>query len=288
MFQAYKKLSEVYMYIDAHHHLWNYDPVEYDWIDDSMAVLKKDFLIKDLEKALHLNGFSSSIVVQARQSMEETLWLLTLAEHTDLIKGVVGWIDLQSDTLAQQLDELAKHKKLVGFRHVLQGEADPKFMQNPDFIRGLKMIADRDYRYDLLIFASQLSAAAEMLEQVPNLHVVIDHIAKPNIKSRNDFDSWQQGMAVLAHKENCYCKLSGMVTEADWLNWQSDDFHPFMQTVWDLFGQNRIMFGSDWPVCLVAAEYSEVKALVLDFINKNSPHTKDLILGQNAQKFYQL
>lgn len=276
------------MYIDAHHHLWNYDPVEYDWIDDSMAILKKDFLIKDLEKTLHHNGFSSSIVVQARQSMEETLWLLTLAEQTNLIKGVVGWIDLKSDTLAQQLDELAKYKKLVGFRHVIQGENDPAFMQNPDFIRGLQMLADRGYCYDLLVFAHQLPAAAEMLAQIPNLHVVIDHIAKPDIKSRSDFDTWQQNMALLAHNAKCYCKLSGMVTEADWLNWHSDDFHPFMQTVLDLFGQDRIMFGSDWPVCLVAADYDQVKSLVLDFINVQAPDAKELILGQNAHKFYQL
>lgn len=276
------------MYIDAHHHLWKFDPVEYDWIDDSMAALKKDFLIRELEKTLHHNGFSSSIAVQARQSMEETLWLLELAEQTSLIKGVVGWIDLKSDTLAQQLDALADHKKLVGFRHVIQGEADPGFMQNPDFILGLQMLADRDYRYDLLIFAHQLPAATQMLEQVPDLHVVIDHIAKPDIRSKSDFDTWQQNIAVLADKPNCYCKLSGMVTEADWFNWHSDDFHPFMKTVLDLFGQNKIMFGSDWPVCLAAAEYSQVKALVLDFIIENAPHAKDLILGQNAQEFYQL
>ncbi len=276
------------MYIDAHHHLWNYDPVEYDWVDDAMAVLKKDFLIRDLEKTLHQNGFSSSVAVQARQSIEETLWLLALAEQTDLIKGVVGWIDLRSDTLAKQLDELSQHKKLVGFRHVIQGESDPAFMQNPDFIRGLKMLADRDYRYDLLIFAHQLSAAAEMLEQVPNLHVVIDHIAKPDIKSRSDFDTWQQGMAVLAHNTNCYCKLSGMVTEADWGNWQTSDFQPYMKTVWDLFGQDRIMFGSDWPVCLVAAEYQEVKELVLDFVTTQNPQANSLVLGENAQRFYQL
>jgi len=276
------------MYIDAHHHLWKFDPIDYDWIDDAMAVLQKDFLIKDLEKTLHHNGFSTSIAVQARQSMEETLWLLEVAEQTPLIKGVVGWIDLKSDSLAQQLDELKHHKKLVGFRHVIQGETDPAFMQHPEFIRGLHMLADRGYRYDLLIFAHQLPAATQMLEQVPNLHVVIDHIAKPNIKSRSDFDTWQQNMAIIAHNSKCYCKLSGMVTEADWQNWQSDDFHPYMKTVLDLFGANRIMFGSDWPVCLVAAEYKQVKSLVLDFINKNSPHAKDLVLGQNAQEFYQL
>jgi len=276
------------MYIDAHHHLWNYDPVEYDWIDDSMVVLKKDFLLKDLEKTLHHNGFSSSIAVQARQSMQETLWLLELSEQTELIKGVVGWIDLRSNTLAAQLDELAKYNKLVGFRHVIQGESDPGFMQNPDFIRGLKMLAERGYRYDLLIFAHQLPAAAEMLSHVPNLHVVIDHIAKPDIKSTSDFDTWQQGMAILAHNENCYCKLSGMVTEADWLDWTVTDLQPYMKTVWDLFSPQRIMFGSDWPVCLVAAEYQQVKQVVLDFINAQSPNATPLIMGENAKIFYQL
>ena len=276
------------MYIDAHHHLWNYDASEYDWIDDSMAVLKKDFLIQELEKTLAQNGFSSSIAVQARQSMEETLWLLELAEQTQLIKGVVGWIDLRSDNLAQQLDELSEYAKLVGFRHVLQGETDPAFMENPDFIRGLKMLAERGYRYDLLIFAHQLPAAAEMLAKVPNLNVVIDHIAKPNIKSRTDFDTWQQGMAVLAHNKACYCKLSGMVTEADWVNWTDMDLQPYMKTVWNLFGAERIMFGSDWPVCLVAAQYERVKQTVIDFINARSPEDLPLVMGGNAKRFYQL
>lgn len=276
------------MYIDAHHHLWNYDASDYDWIDDSMAVLKKDFLLKDLEKTLQQNGFSSSIAVQARQSMEETLWLLELAQQTELIKGVVGWIDLRSDNLAEQLDGLSQHQKLVGFRHVIQGETDPAFMQNPEFIRGLQMLADRGYRYDLLIFAHQLPAAAEMLAKVPDLQVVIDHIAKPDIKSTTDFDSWQQGMAVLAHNKNCYCKLSGMVTEADWVDWTATDLQPYMKTVWDLFGTQRIMFGSDWPVCLVAAEYEQVKQTVIDFVNAQNLKALPLVMSDNAKRFYQL
>lgn len=276
------------MYIDAHHHLWNFDPVEYDWIDDSMAMLKKDFLVKELERTLYNNGFSASIAVQARQSQEETLWLLELAESTELIKGVVGWIDLKSDQLAQQLDELACHKKLVGFRHVIQGETDPEFMKKPDFIRGLKMLADRGYRYDLLIFAHQLTAAAEMLAQVPNLHVVIDHIAKPNIKSGAEFEQWQENMQILAGNPQCYCKLSGMVTEADWQNWSSQDIQPYMKTVLDLFGTKRVMFGSDWPVCLVAGEYKAIKQLVLDFISLSAPQAKEDIFGNNAGHFYQL
>ncbi|WP_435274121.1 amidohydrolase family protein [Psychrobium sp. nBUS_13] len=276
------------MYIDAHHHLWNYNAAEYDWIDDSMTALKRNFLVEELEQTLHQNGFSSSIAVQARQSIEETLWLLSLAEQTELIKGVVGWIDLKSDTLTQQLDTLAHHTKLVGFRHVIQGENDPSFMENPDFIRGLKILADRGYRYDLLILAHQLPAALNMLNMVPHLHVVIDHIAKPDIKSSSDFTQWQQGMAALAKNPNCYCKLSGMVTEADWQDWTNSDLQPFMQTVWDLFGQQRIMFGSDWPVCLVAAQYQVVKQVVVDFVQAQSPTAKQLVLGDNAQRFYRL
>tara|TARA_B110000881_G_scaffold220593_1_gene246307 strand:+ start:770 stop:1600 length:831 start_codon:yes stop_codon:yes gene_type:complete len=276
------------MYIDAHHHLWNFDPVEYDWIDGSMSLLQRDFLVKDLEKTLNTNGFSASVAVQARQSMEETLWLLSLAESTNLIKGVVGWIDLKSDNLAQQLDELSGYKKLVGFRHVIQGEADPAFMQHPDFIRGLTLLADRGYRYDLLILAHQLPAAAEMLAKVPHLSVVIDHIAKPDIKDKTDFEQWKTGMAILANNPSCYCKLSGMVTEADWSNWTDADFQPYMKTVWELFGDERIMFGSDWPVCLVAAQYQQVKQLVIDFIELHSPDAKNKIFGNNAERFYQL
>ncbi|WOH39474.1 amidohydrolase family protein [Thalassotalea fonticola] len=276
------------MYIDAHHHLWAFDPVEYDWIDDSMAVLKKDFLLNQLEQTLYKNGFSSSIAVQARQSMEETLWLLELASQTELIKGVVGWIDLKSDNLIKQLDELNSHKKLVGFRHVIQGETDPEFMRNPDFIRGLKILAEKGYRYDLLIFAHQLPAAIEMLAHVPQLHVVIDHIAKPNIKTGENFEQWQQGMQDLAKNPNCYCKLSGMVTEADWQQWTFDEISPYMQTVFNLFGANRIMFGSDWPVSLVAGEYNIIKQLVVDFIEQYVPTAKEAILGNNARVFYQV
>lgn len=276
------------MFIDAHHHLWEFDPVEYDWIDDSMQVLKKDFLIKELEETLYSNGFSSSIVVQARQSLIETNWLVELAQENDIIKGVVGWIDLKSADLSAQLTVLAKHKKLVGFRHVIQGETDPDFMRNPEFINGLKTLAEYGYRYDLLIYAHQLPAAIEMLSHVPNLQVVIDHIAKPNIKTGEEFTQWQQNMAKLAANPHCYCKLSGMVTEADWQHWSAQDIQPYMKTVLDLFGSHRVMFGSDWPVCLVAGEYQMIKQLVLDFITEYTPSEKNRIFGLNASHFYRI
>lgn len=276
------------MYIDAHHHLWAFDPIEYNWIDDSMAVLKQDFQLKELEQTLKKNGFSGSIAVQARQSMEETLWLVNLAEQSNLIRGVVGWIDLKSEELVTQLATLTTHKKLVGFRHVIQAETDPDFMRSPAFIRGLKTLAQQGYRYDLLIYAHQLPAAIEMLTHVPNLHVVIDHIAKPNIKSGEAFEQWQNNMKILAENPHCYCKLSGMVTEADWQNWTTFDIQPYMKTVIDLFGIDRVMFGSDWPVCLVAGEYQTIKQLVLDFIEQFSPSAKEKIFGLNARHFYQV
>jgi L-fuconolactonase len=276
------------MYIDAHQHLWAFDPIEYDWIDDSMKVLKQDFQLTELEQTLSKNGFSGSVAVQARQSLQETLWLTMLASQSDFIKGVVGWIDLKSEQLPEQLATLSSHKKLVGFRHVLQGESDPDFMRNADFIRGLKVLADKGYRYDLLIFAHQLPAAIEMLDQVPNLHVVIDHIAKPKIKSGEGFEQWQHNMKILAENPQCYCKLSGMVTEADWQNWTSDDIQPYMQTVLELFTVKRLMFGSDWPVCLVAGEYQTIKQLVLDFIKKHAPNAEEDIFANNANHFYQL
>jgi len=276
------------MRIDAHHHMWAFDPVEYDWIDDSMSVLKQDYLLKELEHTLSKNGFEGSIAVQARQSIEETLWLSDIAESTDLIKGVVGWIDIRSDSLSNELKQLKNHKKIVGFRHVIQGETDPTFMRNPDFIRGLKILAEHNYTYDLLIFAHQLPAAAKMLAQVPNLNVVIDHIAKPKIKTKAEFEQWQRGMAELAKNQNCYCKLSGMVTEADWDNWSQNDFESYLDTVFDLFGTERLMFGSDWPVCLVAGQYEAIKNIVLAYIQDRYPDSIDNIFGDNASRFYQI
>ncbi|WP_068545158.1 amidohydrolase family protein [Thalassotalea crassostreae] len=276
------------MYIDAHHHLWAFDPIEYDWIDDSMKVLKTDFQLSELKQTLSQNGFSGSIAVQARQTLEETNWLLSLAKQTDLIRGVVGWIDLKSPDLQEQLSCFTEQQKLVGFRHVIQGETDPDFMRNPDFIKGLQTLADKGYRYDLLIFAHQLPAAIEMLANVPSLHVVIDHIAKPNIKTGDKFEQWQQNMNTLAQNPKVFCKLSGMVTEADWQHWSTEDLQPYMRTVLELFGEKRVMFGSDWPVCLVAGEYQTIKQLVLDFINDNAPQAKDDIFGNNAGRFYQI
>jgi L-fuconolactonase len=276
------------MRIDAHHHLWQFDDVEYDWIDDSMAVLKQDFILPELTSTLRKNNVDGSIVVQARQSLIETNWLLALANQCEQIKGVVGWIDLTADDLASQLKTFAAEPKLVGFRHVIQGESDPAFMKNPDFIRGLQLIAQHGYKFDLLIFAHQLELAAQMLAKVPALHVVIDHIAKPEIKQKLNTVQWRNGMAILAENPNTYCKLSGLITEADWQNWQAKDFDYYLATCHELFGNNRLMFGSDWPVCLVAGEYSEVSDIINNFCQRHAPEHTNEIFGLNACRFYQL
>ncbi len=276
------------MRIDAHHHLWNYDPVEYDWIDDSMAVIAKDFTPEALVATLKANDIDAAITVQARQTIEETQWLLSLADRTPEMIGVVGWIDLRADDIATQVAEFKEHPKLVGFRHVIQGESDPGFMANPSFIHGLQCLADNNLCYDLLIFAHQLPASIEMLKAVPNLRVVVDHIAKPDIKGGTDFDTWAANMHEIAALPGVHCKVSGMITEADWANWSEQELARYLDVIFDAFSWERIMFGSDWPVCLVAGEYSAVKGIISNYINTLSPEQQAAVMGGNAKQFYQI
>lgn len=275
------------MRIDSHHHLWQYSAQEYDWIDDKMSVLKQDFLLPELEQQLDAAVMEGSVVVQARQSMEETLWLCELAQTNEKIKGIVGWVDLCSEQLAQDLKCLKKYPKLKGFRHVLQGEP-VEFMAQKSFIAGLKTLAEFGFKYDLLIYTDQLPAAIEMLSHVPELEVVIDHIAKPNIATGKQFDEWFSAMSELAQNPKVYCKVSGMVTEADWHNWTQEDFLPYLSAVHQLFGINRLMFGSDWPVCLVSTSYQGVMAIVESYFNELSAQEKAQVWGQTAINFYQL
>ena len=276
------------MTIDAHHHLWKYSSADYDWIDDDMSVLKQDYLLPELHKVMSDNDIQGSIVVQARQSLIETDWLLDLADASKLIKGVVGWVDLKSPDLASLLEHYQKQNKLVGFRHVIQAETDPDFMLNPKFLNGLKLLAEHKLTFDLLIFSHQLPQAIKMLEQVPDLRVVIDHIAKPEIKEAKNKQAWRDGMEALARNPNTYCKVSGMVTEADWESWKAADFEYYLEQCLLIFGERRLMFGSDWPVCLVAAEYSQIKSLVDNFFAKLDAKSRADIFDKNAKRFYQL
>lgn len=274
--------------IDSHQHFWQFTEQDYGWIGEEDKVIKRDFLPAQLSELLLENNIDGCVTVQARQSLEETHWLIELAEQNDFIKGVVGWIDLKADDLDTQLAGYQSKPSLKGFRHVLQGEPDPNFMLETNFVRGLNTLAKLGYRYDLLIFAHQLPQALELVKQVPDLNIVVDHIAKPQIASGQGFDKWQSAMLSLGKQQNVYCKVSGMVTEADVKNWQASDFTAYLDTVFTAFGAGRVMFGSDWPVCLLGGTYSDIKQIVVDYVQSNYPDAFDQVFGINAVEFYQL
>jgi L-fuconolactonase len=274
------------LYVDAHHHFWKYNPVEYDWIDESMQRLRRNFMPGDLEPELERNGFHASIAVQARQSLEETRWLLDLATRHPFIAGVVGWVDLKSPELQQQLEPLCRNRKFVGVRHIVQSEPDDRFLLQPDFLRGIAVLEEFDLSYDILIYTRQLGVAAEFVSRFERQRFVLDHLAKPNIRT-GDLTDWRQGIRKLAKFPNVFCKLSGMVTEADWSGWKTADFTPYLDTAFESFGADRLMIGSDWPVCTVAGDYVNVMNIVKGYLSKSSQEERDAVLGKTAEKFYQ-
>ncbi|HKJ32329.1 MAG TPA: amidohydrolase family protein [Balneolales bacterium] len=274
--------------IDAHQHYWSYDPVNYNWINDDMKILKRDFLPDDLSPILKENNFDGSVAVQARPSAEENTFLLNLADHHEIIKGVVGWVDLQAENVEKQLEELAKHPKLCGIRHLVQDEPDDQFLLRKDFKRGISYLKKYDLTYDILIFPRHLPAAIEFVQDFPEQKFVLDHIAKPYIKDHK-IDNWAKGLMALAKHPKVFCKLSGMVTEAVWNQWTESDFKPYLDVVFEAFGSDRLMIGSDWPVCTLSGEYDEVIKIVDNYIESNvSGREREKILGQNAVQFYGL
>jgi L-fuconolactonase len=273
------------MRIDAHQHFWRYNPVRDGWITDEMAVLKKHFLPAQLMTELAGNNIQGCIAVQADQSETETNFLLDLAEQHDIVQGVVGWVDLCSDDVAQRLQAFSMHPKLCGFRHIVQAEADDRFMLRPPFLRGIKCLEEFDFTYDILIYARQLPAALELVSKFPSQLFVIDHIAKPSIKKGLRLP-WASDLCAIAKNPNVYCKISGLVTEADWHQWTPDDFKPYLDTVFEAFGVDRLIFGSDWPVCLLAAEYHQVVALVEGYMRDLPKTAVDKVFGLNAARFY--
>jgi len=275
------------MRIDSHQHFWIYNQYEYDWIDDSMAAIRRNFLPRDLRPELDANGFSGSVVVQTRQTLAETRWLLELAEENPWVTGVVGWADLQSPDIRAQLKQLAQNPKLVGLRHIVQSEPDDRFLLRPDFMRGIAALAEFDLAYDILIYTKHLPVAREFVRQFPHQRFVLDHLAKPPIKNGN-LDAWAEGIRRLADFPNVFCKLSGLVTEADWLAWTPEQIIPCLDRAFESFGADRLMIGSDWPVCLVAAQYSRVMNLVKEYIQSKSADAQAAVLGGNAQKFWRL
>jgi L-fuconolactonase len=273
------------MRLDSHQHFWHYSPTEHTWMTDRMTVLKRDFFPQDLEPVLRSIQFDGCISVQARQNLEETRWLLELAEEYSFIKGVVGWVDLQSQQLPAQLQRFARHPKLVGVRHVVHDEPDDDFMLRDAFRRGIAKLRDFDLTYDLLLFPRHLPVAVGLVEQFPHQPFVLDHIAKPAI-AEAAVSPWQEDLRRLAEFPNVFCKLSGMVTEAKWKQWQPGDFHRFIEVVLEAFGANRLMIGSDWPVCTLSGEYGAVMKIVIDYVKKLEPEDQAGILGENCAQFY--
>ena len=275
------------MRIDSHQHFWIYNQYEYAWIDDSMAAIRRDFLPRDLRPELEANGFAGSVVVQTRQTVAETGWLLELADANPWIVGVIGWADLQADDIRGRLQQLASNPKLAGLRHVVQAEPDDRFLLRPEFMRGIAALAEFDLAYDLLIYAKHLPVAHEFVLQFPHQRFVLDHLAKPPIKS-GDLDAWARGIRRLAEFPNVFCKLSGLVTEADWQEWTPEQIVPCLDLAFECFGADRLMIGSDWPVCLVASQYSRVMNLVKDYIRDKPREAQASVLGGNAQRFWRL
>ncbi len=275
------------MIIDAHQHFWKYEPIKHGWIDESMAVIRRNFLPLDLKKAYDVNGIDGCVAVQADQTLAETDFLLKLSEEHDFIKGVIGWVDLRAQNIDSVLEKYCSSKKIKGFRHIVQGESDHNFLIRPDFLRGISRLEKYGYVYDILIFPHQLGAALEFVRQFPDQKFIIDHMAKPYIKD-GFYDGWATLMAEIAKCENVYCKLSGMITEADYNSWTPSQIIPYMDLVLQTFGPGRILFGSDWPVCLVAGSYADVKKIVTDFIVELSLAEQSAIMGKNAMQFYNL
>jgi L-fuconolactonase len=272
--------------IDAHQHFWKFDPVRDSWIDDTMQKIQRDFLPEDLLWLLTENNFEGCVAVQASQSEEETNFLLNLAKENSFIKGIVGWTDLRNKNITERLEHFSVYEKLKGFRHVVQGEPDD-FMFGKDFRNGIAALKQFNYTYDILIFHRQLPAAIDLVKNFPDQPFVIDHIAKPDIKS-GDIVSWKKGIEEISKYENVWCKISGMVTEADWNSWKADDLKPYLDLIFENFSVDKLMFGSDWPVCNVAADYNTVVKTLEDYISNFSIEEQNKIWYQNAKSFYKL
>lgn len=273
------------MNIDAHQHFWTYDATEYPWITDEKSILRRDYLPEDLAREQAKVNFAGSIAVQARQTLEESRWLLALADRTERIKGVVGWVDLCSERVEQQLADLAAHPKLVGVRHVVQDEPDDRFMLRREFLRGLSLLKQFGLTYDLLIYPKQLPAAIEVVKRFPEQSFVLDHAAKPLVRDRL-LSPWAERIRELANFRNVCCKISGLVTEANWHEWKSEDFAPYLDVASEAFGEDRLMVGSDWPVCRLAATYEQVVSLAREFFQSSPEAARKKIFGENALRFY--
>jgi len=277
------------MRIDAHQHFFDYHQhnEDYGWMSNEHAILKKDFLPTDLLPELQQANLNGSIVVQARQNLRETQWLLDLANQYPWIYGVVGWVDLCANNVAEQLEKFTIDPKLRGIRHIIHDEPDDHFMLRDDFQHGISSLQQYDLAYDLLLFPKHLSIAETLVKNFPQQRFVIDHIAKPPIKAQQ-FEPWKTEIQKLADYANVYCKVSGMVTEADLKNWHAADFNDYLDAVYHAFGEDRLLYGSDWPVCLLAANYQQQYEILDNYMQQYPATTQQKFFGKNAATFYHL
>jgi len=277
------------MYIDAHQHFWRYRAEEYRWIDGSMAVLRRDFLPDDSVHEMAAQGFDACVAVQAQHTLDETSWLLALADTHPSIAGVVGWVDLQAgaDRVRAQLESFARHQKFVGVRHIAQSEPDDRFLVRPHVLEGLAVLGEFDLPFDLLVYRRHLAVAAECVARFPQHRFVLDHLAKPDIRG-GEIDAWARDLRALAAHPNVWGKVSGLITEAACQAWTPDQIRPYLDVAFDAFGWQRLMIGSDWPVCLVAGTYGRTMNLVCEYVAARPAHEQAAILGGNARRFWRL
>lgn len=273
--------------IDSHQHFWQVGRFDYPWMSPAMEVLYRDYLPQTFEPTLQMNGVAQTILVQASNSLAETRWLLELADHHKFIAGVVGWVDLRSPDVAEQLDEFTAHPKFTGARHLVESEPDDDWLVHPDTLRGLRQLAAYDVPYDLLVYTRHLHHVPRLAESCPDLRLVVDHLAKPPIASR-EIETWAAALKPVAAYPQIHCKLSGLVTEADHANWQREDLRPYVERALEWFGSERLMFGSDYPVCLLAASYEEVLASFQHLLAELSTAERERIFGGNAAQVYQV
>ncbi len=275
------------MRIDSHQHYWFYHPVKDAWITDEMAMIKNDFSPPDVWPLMQKNNIEGCVAVQADQSEKETHYLLSLADEYSFIKGVVGWVDLRLPDVCERLKYFSQYKLLKGFRHIVQAEKEDDFLLRDDFCRGIKHLVDYNYTYDILIHPRHLKYALQFVDKFPGQKFVIDHFAKPFIK-RKALQPWLSDLSKFSDYRNVYCKMAGLVTEADWRNWKKDDFVPYMEAVLHVFGADRIIFGTDWPVCLTGQSYDQVCELTQTLISMLPDSDQEKIWGSNAINFYNL
>ncbi len=273
--------------IDSHQHFWRYSPQTHGWIEDHMAVLKRDFLPPDLQPLLASRRMDGCVAVQAAQTLDETDWLLELADRHPFIRAVVGWVDLRAPDVDAVLARYRGRPRLRGIRHIVQSEPDDRFMLGPEFLRGIGALRAAGLTYDILVYPRQLPAAVELVARFPEQPFVLDHIAKPDMKAGTR-EPWATQIRQLGASKNVFCKLSGLVTEADWARWKPEDITPFLDVVLEAFGPDRLMVGSDWPVCLLAAEYGRTIDLVDNHLARLPPSAREAVMGGTAARFYGL